>query len=95
MLGISPRLPGGDLVAQAVDIWQATVEALAPEHGELELGHVQPRAVLGRVMKLETPEEAEGFGGRKCLIERRRTVCREIVQDDHNLLGLGIMGASG
>jgi hypothetical protein len=40
-------LPGGDLPLQGCLVCQAAVQALFGEHGKLDLGHVQPIAMLG------------------------------------------------
>jgi hypothetical protein len=44
---VARRLPGGDLSLQGRPIGQATVQALPGQHGQLDLGQVQPAAVLG------------------------------------------------
>jgi hypothetical protein len=46
-------LPGRDLPLQDRPVGQATVQALSGQHGQLDLGHVQPAAVLGRVVQLQ------------------------------------------
>jgi len=44
---VACRLPGRDLPLQGRPISQAAVQALPGQHGQLDLGHVQPAAVLG------------------------------------------------
>ena len=39
------------------------------QHAELDLRHVQPTGVLGRVVKFQPPDDAPGFGGGEGLVE--------------------------
>src|SRR5512132_1513689 len=43
---VARRLPSRDLPLQGRPVGQATVQALSGQHGQLDLGHVQPAAVL-------------------------------------------------
>ena len=55
-LGLNPvpsRLPSGDLGAQHFEGVNAVIQALADHHIELDLGDVQPTAVLGGEDELE------------------------------------------
>jgi hypothetical protein len=54
------------------------VRQIAAEGAQLDFGHVQPRAVLGRVMDLETVGDALGLLGRERLVERGRGVGIEL-----------------
>jgi hypothetical protein len=45
------------------------IETLARQDTEFRLGHIQPTAVLGRVVPLEPLDEATCLGGWKGLIE--------------------------
>src|SRR5512134_3511340 len=60
-LGIALGLPGCDLAGERLLVGDAPVEALAAEHGELQFGHVEPAAVLGRVMEVEPLEQSPCF----------------------------------
>jgi hypothetical protein len=44
--------PGGDLGDQKFAIGDAAVETLATQHADLDLDHVEPAGVLGRVVEL-------------------------------------------
>src|SRR4028118_1329197 len=44
--------PGGHLARHGLPVAQSSVEALALEDGELDLGHVEPRGVFRRVVAL-------------------------------------------
>jgi Voltage gated chloride channel len=49
---VARRLPGCDLPFQGRLVAQAAVQALLGQHGQLDLGHVQPAAMLGGVVQL-------------------------------------------
>jgi hypothetical protein len=51
-LGVSVTLPRFDLGLQALPGWNTTVQALAAEDADLDLRHVQPTRMLGRVVEL-------------------------------------------
>ena len=52
------------------------------QDAQLDLGHVQPTAVLGRVMKLQLLDKASGFRRLEGFVERTRPVRVEIVEHD-------------
>ena len=70
--------PGIDPLFQRFDIRRALVQALARKGGELDLGHVEPTAMLGRVMELQFLEDCMGFFRREGLVQRARLVGIEI-----------------
>src|SRR5512134_3621944 len=70
VLGIALRLPSCDLAGERLLVGDAPVQALAVEHRELQFGHIEPTAVLGRVLKLEPLDQAPCFLWRERLIER-------------------------
>ena len=55
------RLPSRDLVAQDLEGGDAAVEALTDHDAELDLGDVEPTAVLGRVDELEAVPQGLGL----------------------------------
>lgn len=57
---------------------------------ELDFSHVEPTAVLGRVMEDQAAEKTASFGGRKRLVECCRLVGIEVVQDNVNACGVRI-----
>jgi hypothetical protein len=55
-------LPRGHLSSKRPPLWDAAIcQALAPEHRELYLSHVQPRAVLWGVVDLQLLAQAPGL----------------------------------
>ena len=57
-----------DLLLERLFVRDSACQSLSTEYTELNLGHVEPAAMFGRVVKLETLENAIGFGGFKCFI---------------------------
>ena len=59
---VSGRLPSRDLVAEDLERVNAAVEALTGHDVELDLGDVEPTAVLWRVDELEAVPQGLGLG---------------------------------
>ena len=74
-------LPGGDFLPQGVDRRNAPIQTLAGEHGQLALGHIEPTAMLGGVVKLEFASHPACFMGREDAIQSERGVGIEIIQN--------------
>ena len=55
---VAGRRPGGDLGFQRGGVGDAPVQALAGQHRELDLGQIQPGAMGGGVMQLQTRPDA-------------------------------------
>ena len=62
--------PGVDFAAEPIWVVYSAVEALAAEHADLDLDHVEPAGMLGGVVEFQALQNAAGFGGRECFIER-------------------------
>ena len=54
---------------EALRIVNSFGQALAAQHADLDLDHVEPAGVLGGEVELQTAQDAPGFGGLKGLIE--------------------------
>ena len=76
--------------AQRVLMGDAAGEALPPQRAQLDLSHVQPRAVLGRVVDLQPVRQALGLLRRERLVQAGRRVGVELVHDQHHPLGLAV-----
>ena len=87
---VSGRLPGRDLVAQDPEGGDAAVEALTDHDAELDLGDVEPTAVLGRVDELEAVPQGLGLGRRKGLVESAGAVGVQVVHHQCDSLGAGV-----
>src|SRR3954471_11400481 len=85
VLPVAVGLPGGDFAFECRPIPQPAIEALAAEDGELNLCHVEPTPVFGRVMEFQSAGDPPSFGGREGLVERGRGMRIEVVayQSDH------------
>src|SRR5919199_6142952 len=78
--GIAPAPPSVDMALERCLVAHP-VRQIGAEGAQLDFGHIQPRAVLGRVMDLETVGDALGLLGRERLVERGRGVGVELVHD--------------
>ena len=75
---IAPVGPvGGDLLENGA-VRDATIQALTTKVTQFNLGHVEPTAVLGRVLQFQAVENAPRFGGRENFVKRNRSalVCQ-------------------
>jgi hypothetical protein len=87
---VSLPLVGSDLLLEGLDVRYPTVEALAAEHREFDLGDVEPTAVLGSQVDLELVAEALGLGGWEGFVERGGSMSAELIHHQDDLLGLGM-----
>jgi hypothetical protein len=46
-------LPGGDFTDESLFLRDAPIEALPLQDAQFDLGHIEPGAVFGRVMKFQ------------------------------------------
>src|SRR5215213_9559390 len=88
---ISRRDPGRHLPLHGAPVTEAAIQALPLQRTQLDLGHVQPTAMLGGVVDLQPVSQALGLGWREGLVERGGRVRVEVVHDQHDLLGVGIV----
>jgi hypothetical protein len=66
--GVALTFPGSDLGFELLLRVDASVEALAAQHSDFDLDHVEPTCVLWGVVELQSSQNAPGFGGRECLV---------------------------
>jgi hypothetical protein len=62
LVGVGRGLPGGELRVERAEVVDAPVEALLGQAGRLDLGDVEPGAVFGSVMDLQSAGQGVGFG---------------------------------
>ena len=79
--GVSLRDQGLDFPSEGLLSGEPLPEAGTGQYAELDFRHVQPTAVFGGVVKLQPLGDAPGFRSRESLVQRRRTVGVQIVQD--------------
>ena len=72
-------LPCVDFVGEDLHVGDAAIQTLRREHAEFGFGHVEPTAVLGRVVPFETLDEPGRLGGGEGFVERGGLVGIEIV----------------
>lgn len=87
-LGVAFSLPGRHFRTYRGCVWQPAIQALPGQDGELDFCHVEPTAVLGRVVKLELANDAAGFGRLKRFVKCGWRVRIQIVKGDPNELGI-------
>src|SRR5215472_1801447 len=88
---VARQLPRRDLPLHGCPVGQPAVQALPGQRGKLNLGHVQPAAVLGGVVQFQPAGQSPGLGRLECLIQRRGRVGVEVVLHEHDRLGIGIV----
>jgi hypothetical protein len=62
-------LPGRDLRLEGLEVWHSSIEALSTEYTQFDLRHVEPAAMLGRVVDLELVGGAPGLRRLEGLIQ--------------------------
>ena len=67
---VSVVLPCVDFAGEDFLVGDAAVQTLGRENAELGFGHVEPAAVLGRVMPFEALDEPAGLRSGEGFVER-------------------------
>src|SRR5918992_854868 len=75
---------GGDCTPKRGVVWDTLIQALPTQNAQLDFCHVQPTAVLGRIMKLQLLQQAPGLRWGKSLVQRGRFVRVEVVHNNPN-----------
>src|SRR3546814_220438 len=86
---VALSLPGSDLAFELRAIVDATVQALASQDTDLDLGHVEPAGVLRREVELQPAEEAMGLRRGEGLVESPGRVRGQVVHDHPDLVSVG------
>ena len=89
MAFVLPRLR---FLSYHIDLRDATVETLLCEDTQCDLSDMQPAAVLGRVVDLQTLGEPVSCLGCKGLLERGELRRGEMIAHQNPLVGIGITG---
>ena len=88
--GVAFPLQDLDFPAKGSFVWNPSPEAGASQDAELDLRHVEPTTVLGRMVELQPFYDAPGFGSGKCLVQGSRTMSVQVVQDNTHHRGFGV-----
>src|SRR6202165_2817098 len=88
--GVALALPRVDLASRGSSVHQPPSEALTLQDADLDLRHVQPAGMLGRVMKLHASQQRSGGRATQHLLEARTKVGVEVVQDQMDPPGRAI-----
>src|SRR6266699_7243236 len=88
--GIAGLVPRADLGHQSGFVGDAAIQALAVQHTQLDLGHVERTPVLWRVMDLQLVGQTLGFSRLEDFVQRARRVGVEVIHHQRDQLGVGI-----
>src|SRR5713226_7000068 len=78
-------LPGGDLASQLCLRTDAAVQTLPREDREFDLGHVQPTAMLRRVVEFQLLHQTSRLGWLKDVIKDRWCMGIEGIKKQNNI----------
>src|SRR6202163_2184304 len=89
--GVALLFPCCDFTDEALGVVDSAIQALAAEHANLDLDHVEPTGMLWGVVEFDAAQNSPGFGGRECLVEGAGRVGRQVVLYDPDARSIGIM----
>src|SRR5215204_4764265 len=90
-VGVTLGFPRTHFFGKRFLVGDALIQTLAREHRELDLGHIQPRAVLWGVVDLQPLQQTPSFSRGERLIQSGRGMGVEVVQNHNDLLGLRVV----
>ena len=73
--------PGSDVALQRLQVWNSPVQALPVKGAKLDLRHVKPTTMLGRVMDFEALCQSPGLPRSKRLVEGCQAVRVQVIHD--------------
>src|SRR6266446_5337652 len=76
---IAPLLPCAGFIAQCLNVWNPSIQALAGEGTQFNFGNIEPAAVFGGMVHLKPFEKLPSLLGRKGLIERADPMRIEVI----------------
>src|SRR2546421_617062 len=79
LLRIALSRQGHNVLPQMIEALHAFGQTAAFKNADLNLGHIEPTPMLGRVMHLQSLPDALRFLGRKGLVEAGRRMRVEVV----------------
>src|SRR5437762_2420455 len=88
--GVAALLPSHDFGREQSAIGQTPIKALAIEDADLDFRHVEPAAVLRRVVKFNATQQGLRGGDAEHLLETDAEVGIEVIQDEMNAPRRGI-----
>jgi hypothetical protein len=89
-LSITLGLQSGDALAQILHADHPTRQTAPGENTDFDLGHVEPTAMLGRVMELDPLQDAPGLGWLERFIEGRSGMRVQVILHDAHVFGMRI-----
>lgn len=88
---VAPGFPRLGFLTQGIQIRHPTVQALPGEDTEFQFGDIEPTPVLGGVVNLQALRQTPGGLRLEGFVERTRFMGVEIVADQPDAVGLGIL----
>ena len=82
---VSICLPGVDFALQKLQSWEATIQALAAEDANLDLCHVEPTRMPGRVVEAHSAQQRASRTLAQHVLEARSEVNVQVVQHEVHL----------
>src|SRR5690348_10388040 len=89
-LGIALGLERGDTLAQDLHALHATRQTATCKNADLDFGHIEPTAMLGRVMELHALQKAPRLGRWEGFIQGSSRMGVQVILDDANVVGMRI-----
>src|SRR5262245_59381637 len=91
VLSVARFLPRSDFAPYLGYVIDSSVETLTVHDADLDLCHVQPTRMFGRVMEFKLFQDAPRLGWGKGFVQARSGVRVQVVQHQTDLFGLRIM----
>ena len=88
---VAPGFPRLGFLTQGIQIRKPTVQALPGEDTEFQFGDIEPTAVLRGVMNLQALRQTPGGLRIEGFVERTRLMGVEVIADQPDAVGLGIL----
>src|SRR5713226_6342474 len=84
-LSIALGLQGSDALAQHLHAFHATRQTATSKDTDLDLSHIQPTAMFGRIMEFHPLQDTTRFWRRKGFIQGRSGVRVQIILHDAHI----------
>lgn len=90
-VGVGVGLPGGEFGVEQVEIVDASVQALAGESGQFDLGDVEPGPVFRGVVDLQAFGQRSRPGRLERFVQGSEGVGVQVVHNQHDPRGVGVV----
>src|ERR1700736_2032963 len=87
---IALSLQNSDALSQDLHTCYATRQTATSKDTDLDLGHIQPTAMFGRVMELHSSQDPSCLGWLKGFVESSRGMRVQVILHDAHIVGLRV-----